>query len=363
MKLPFLLGTARAQAAAREEPSLPAHPWHRLLLGALVVGLVALVSASQGTVSIPLATLVRMVAAKLPFLEVSQTWPDSWEVILWQLRMPRVVLAGLVGAALAVSGAAYQGLFRNPLADPYLIGVAAGAALGATVALVTPVPLYFHGLSILPLAAFLGALSAVGAAYWVARRSHGLHLTTLVLAGVAVASLYAAVSRLLLLRSDPDVRPLLAWLLGTLGNSQWRDVLITLPYIVLGVVVMLAYGRLLNVLQLDEEEARQLGVRVEVVKVMLIGAASLTTAAAVSVSGLIGFVGLVAPHAVRLVWGHDYRTLLPMTLIVGAGFLILADLTSRLAARPGELPVGVVTAFCGAPFFLYLLTRTGRRLP
>ena len=340
-----------------------AYPWRRLAIGAAVVVLMGLLAAGIGSVAIPPFTLAKMVASRLPFVDVSHSWPTSWDAIFWNIRLPRVALAGLVGLALATSGATYQGLFRNPLADPYLIGVAAGAGLGATIVLVTPVPHYFGGVSILPIVAFLGAISAVGVAYGIARRAGGLPLTTLILAGVAVAALANALISILMIRSDPDLRPLMSWLLGGFGRSQWRDVLVVLPYLGIGFLLMMAYGRILNLLQLDEDDAKQLGVNVERAKLVLIVVASLTTAAAVSVSGLIGFVGLIAPHAVRLLWGYDYRSLVPMSALLGAGFLIVADLVARTIAGSGELPVGIITAFCGAPFFLYLLRRSGRASP
>ena len=323
-----------------------------------MLGLIAVIAVGVGSVYIPPQTVVKIVAGELPFLDVAGGWPEIWDTIIWQLRFPRVVLAGVVGAALAVSGATYQGLFRNPLADPYFIGVAAGAALGATVVVLTSVPFYFHGFSLLPVASFAGAIVAVTMAYSVARQSGALPLLTLILAGLAISALAQAVTGYLIINSDPDVRPLLAWLLGGFIGAQWKDVYTILPYLAVGVVVMVAYARILNIFQLNEEEAKQLGVNVERTKVVLIVLASLTAAAAVSVSGIIGFVGIVAPHAVRLVWGNDHRFLLPMAMIVGAGFLILADLAARTTVSPSELPVGIVTAFCGAPFFLYLLRRS-----
>lgn len=356
--LPFSLG-ARGQAyRAHQKPMYLAYPWWRLATGLVVVLVIALVATGVGSVYVPPLTTAQILVAKLPFVAMDSTWPDSWTTIIWQIRFPRVVVAGLVGGSLAVSGATYQGLFRNPLADPYLIGVAGGAGLGATVILVTQIPIYISGFSLLPVAAFAGAIIAVTLAYMVARQSEGIPLATLILAGVAIASIASAVTSYLMISSDSDVRPLLSWLLGGLLGTQWRDVYTILPYLLPGFLVMMAYGRILNMLQLNEEEAKQLGVNVERTKLILIALASLTTAAAVSVSGLIGFVGLIAPHAVRLVWGHDHRFLLPMALLTGAGFLILADLAARMVVRPSELPVGVVTAFCGAPFFLYLLRRS-----
>ena len=333
------------------------YPWRRTAVGLGLMVLVVAVAAGVGSVAIPPMTVIKVLASRLPFVDIAHTWPETSDTILWQLRLPRIALAGIVGAALALSGATYQGLFRNPLADPFLIGVASGAGLGATIVLVTGVPYDFYGVSLLPAAAFVGAIAAVTLAYVLARTSEGLPLTTLILAGVAIAYLASALGVLLMIRSDSDLRPVLSWLLGGFISAQWKHSLMMLPYLVPSVLIVLSYGRILNVLQLDEEHARQLGVNVERTKLLLIVAASLATAAAVSFSGLIGFVGLIAPHAVRLLWGVDYRTLLPMAAIVGAAFLILADLVARTVASPAELPVGVVTAFCGAPFFLYLLRR------
>jgi iron complex transport system permease protein len=350
-----------ARHVAKVGSGRPTHLWIRLGIGLSVLLVVGVLAGGVGSVYIPAADLLAILLSKLPLWDTPTTAPDSWETIVWQIRSPRIALAALVGASLAISGATYQGLFRNPLADPYLIGVASGAGLGATIVLVTNVPLSYQGFSLLPVSAFVGGLSAATLAYFIARRSGGLPLTTLILAGVAISALFAAGTSLLMIRSDPDVRPLLAWLLGGFTGTQWGDVWTLLPYLTIGALGMSAYGRVLNLFQLDEEEARNMGVNVQRAKVVLIVLASLTTAAAVSMSGLIGFVGLIAPHAVRLLWGPDYRLLLPMSMLVGAIFLVAADVVARTAASPTELPVGVVTAFCGAPFFLYLLMR-GRRL-
>ena len=358
--LPFTLRAIRARSrdsGSEAERRYLTYPWWRLAIGVVAVPVIGILASGVGSVHVPPLTTARIVVDKLPFLDLDATWPGSWETIIWQIRFPRIILAGLVGACLAISGATYQGLFRNPLADPYLIGVAAGAGLGATVVLISSVPVYLGGFSLLPIAAFAGAILAVAAAYTVSRRSGGLPLSTLILAGVAIASLATAVTSYLMIRSDSDIRPLVSWLLGGFIGARWDDVYVILPYLVVGILVMMAYSRILNMFQLNEEEAKELGVNVERAKIILIVMASLTTAAAVSVSGLIGFVGLIAPHAVRLLWGYDHRSLLPMAMITGAGFLILADLVARTVVSPTELPVGVVTAFCGAPFFLYLLRK------
>lgn len=347
----------REKAAVVTGRRVGVFPWRRLGVGLVVVALVSVLASGVGAVAIPPLTVVKIGLSRLPLVELAETWPDTWDTIVWQLRLPRVALAAIVGGSLAMSGATYQGLFRNPLADPYLIGVASGAGLGATIVLVTGVPETFAGVGVLPVAAFVGAIGAVLLAYGVARGSGGLPLTTLILAGVAVAALAGAVTTLLMIRSDPDLRPVLSWLLGGFASAQWKHSVVVLVYLGPSAIVMLSYGRVLNVLQLDEAHSTQLGVDVDRTKLVLIGAASLATAAAVAFSGLIGFVGLIAPHAVRLVWGPDHRSLIPMAAIVGAGFLIVADLVARTVVSPSELPVGIVTAFCGAPFFLYLLRR------
>ena len=336
------------------------YPWKRLVVGSGVVVLVGVLAAGLGTVRIPPLTVLEILVARLPGVDITATWPDSWDTILWRLRLPRIVLAGIVGGSLAIAGATYQGLFRNPLAAPSLIGATAGAGLGATIVMVTGVPSAVLGVSILPAAAFAGAIAAVAVAYVVARNAGALPLTSLILAGVAVSALASAATALLMIRSESELRPVLSWLLGGFISAQWKHAVLILPYLVPGAIVALYYGRVLNVLQLDEEHARQLGVNGQTPKLLLIGAATLVPAAAVSFTGPIGFVGLIAPHAVRLAWGVDHRFLLPMAALVGAAFLILADLAARTVASPAELPVGVVTAFCGAPFFLYLLRRRQR---
>ena len=336
------------------------YPWWRLLLGAVVVLAASALAVSRGSVDIPLRALIEIVAARLPGLALQPDVPGTWDTILWQLRFPRVLLAAIVGGGLAIAGAAYQGLFKNPLADPYLVGVASGAGLGATVVLLTGVPLFIGGVGILPIAAFAGGIGAVAVAYTIARGAHGTPLTTLILAGVAISALAGSVTSLLMIRSDPDLRPVISWLLGSFIAAEWRDSGVVILYLVPSLGVILGFARVLNVMQLSEEHASMLGVDVEKVKLLMIGAATLATAAAVSVSGLIGFVGLVAPHVVRLLWGVDYRFILPMSGLIGATFLVLADLVARTVVSPGELPVGIVTAFCGAPFFLYVLMRRRR---
>ena len=281
---------------------------------------------------------------------------SNWSII-WNIRAPRVVLAALVGSTLSLAGASYQGVFRNPLVDPYLLGVAAGAGLGATV--VFTVGRHVSESWIidpLPLAAFVGGLVAVvvtyvvGSAFGSERAS-----TTLVLAGVAVTSLTTAIQTFLLQRNTDVVRQVYSWILGRLSTATWGDVRLVLPYVVVSTVALLMHRRLLDVLRVGDEEASALGADVRRIRLVVVGAATLGTAAVVAVSGLIGFVGIIVPHAVRLLAGASYRLVLPLSMILGAAFLIAADIPGRVLDRPAETPIGVVTAFLGAPFFLFLL--------
>jgi len=263
----------------------------------------------------------------------------------------------LTGAALAGSGAAYQGLFRNPLADPYLIGVASGAGLGAVLVLSQSWPSTPLGFYAIPAAAFLGALLAVSVVLAIARIGKTVPVTTMLLAGIAVSSFATALSSFVMLYSENELRRAIAWLLGGASLSGWQPVLAALPYIAVGLGVLLISGHQLNVLQLGEEQAQQLGLPVERIKFVLIAAASLAAAAAVAFSGMIGFIGLIVPHALRLVWGGDYRRLLPLSILGGAAVLLLADLLARSVFAPQVLPVGILTALAGVPFFLWLLRR------
>jgi iron complex transport system permease protein len=279
------------------------------------------------------------------------------ETIVLDIRLPRVIMAGLVGAALSIAGATYQGLFRNPLADPYLIGVAQGASLGAVTGFLLPFDWNGGAFGVIPVLAFAGAVCSVTIVYSLARVGKTLPVTTLILAGVALGALWGSVVSYLIINSGEKIHGIVFWMMGSFSLSDWSEVGVVLPYILAGIIIILIYGRSLNVMQLDEEQAQQLGINVERVKLVLLAAATLITAAAVSFVGTIGFVGIIIPHAVRLLWGPDHRFLLPLSVLTGAIFLILADLGARTIMAPVEIPIGVITAVCGVPFFLYLLRR------
>jgi iron complex transport system permease protein len=294
---------------------------------------------------------------RLPFVSIHSGMSATDWSIIWQIRAPRVVLAALVGSTLSISGASYQGVFRNPLVDPYLLGVAAGAGLGATI-VITVNRSGSSGWIIdpLPLAAFLGGLLAVLATYLVGSSvKNDRSSISLVLAGVAVTSLATAVQTFLLQRNSDVVRQVYSWILGRLSSATWGDVRLVVPYVLISTVALLMHRRLLDVLRVGDEEATALGVDVSRVRLIVVVAATLGTAAVVAVSGLIGFVGIIVPHAIRLVVGSSYRIVLPMSLLFGAVFLIVADIPGRILDNPAETPIGVVTAFLGAPFFLLIL--------
>jgi iron complex transport system permease protein len=294
-------------------------------------------------------------------LPVEVTAPETAQTILFDIRLPRIALVAVTGAALAGSGAAYQGLFRNPLADPYLLGIAAGAGLGAVIAMTVQFPATVAGYLIVPLAAFVGAVATALLVVSIARVGRATPVATLILAGVAVGSFMTALSTFLMLRGEDELRRAINWMLGGFALGGWLPVLAVLPEVVVGLALLLMSARPLNVLQFGEDQARQLGLDVSRAKWVVIGAASLTTAAAVAFSGIIGFVGLAVPHLVRLAWGGDYRRLIPLSIVAGAACLLVADLIARTVIAPQELPLGVVTALLGAPFFVWLLRRTKRQ--
>jgi len=311
-----------------------------------------------GPVHIPLDAVIQGLTTWLGLAPMSTPYPDTFATILLDIRLPNAVLVALTGMALGSSGAAYQGVFRNPLADPYIIGVASGAGLGAVAAMSVHWPGDLSAMRIIPLAAFAGAMLTVMVVYGLARVGKTAPISTLILAGVAVSAFTSALTSLLMLISTAQLHRAIAWLLGGFALGGWEPVRAELPYLILGIGALVLLRRPLNVLQFGDEQALQLGLHVERYKAAVLIAASLTAAAAVSFSGVIGFVGLIVPHAVRLIWGSDYRHLLPLSTICGGMVLLAADSAARMLLAPQVLPVGIITAMIGAPFFLLLLKKT-----
>lgn len=277
--------------------------------------------------------------------------------IIWQIRFPRVLLAFLIGASLATAGAAFQGLLQNPLADPYTIGVSSGAALGATAAILVLPGIGISSMFYIPLFSFAGALLALFTVYQLGRVGGRLPVVTVLLAGVVISSFFSAMISLSMLFAGEQMRSIFFWLVGGLGMKGWSYVTLIIPSLVIGLAVIIYLSRDLNLILMGETDALSLGVEVEKVKKMILVAASLLTAGAVSVSGMIGFVGLIVPHAMRILIGPDHRFLFPASVLGGGLFLVIADTFARTVLSPVELPVGIITAFLGAPFFMYLLRR------
>lgn len=354
--------TAGARAPGRPRSRL----FRPLPFALLVLALTACAATTLGSAAIPATTVVALLLNQLPFVALPVEGPASWERIVVDVRLPRIAIAGVTGAALAYAGATYQGVFRNSLADPYLLGVASGAGLGAAVAIMSPLDTSTYGFGWVPLCAFVGAGAAVTLTYVVARAggeggAGRAADTALILAGVAVSAVASAVTSFAMLTGGERAQPIFSFLFGTLNSANWERLLVGSPYALLGAAVVVPYARVLNVLQLDEQQAAELGVDVTRTKLVLLAGASLLAAAAVAFAGVIGFVGLVIPHVVRMVYGHDYRRLLPLAAVLGAAFLIGADAAARMVLRPQEVPVGIVTALVGGPFFLYVLRARGGR--
>ncbi len=320
------------------------------MLVAFVAGVLA------GATNVPFSSFWMLITGR-----AAEVPPVHWSIVC-QVRVPRAIMASCVGALLATSGALLQGFLRNPLAEPYLLGISSGAALAVTGVILLNVPLFIGGIYVVPPAAFAGALATLLAVYFLAQSRGRLHVTTLILAGVVVSAFLAALISLLASLNLDRYYEILSWLLGHLQPLSRNAEVWIAGYAAVGLAAALAQSRDLNALLLGEEKAAALGVNVEAVKRSLFVLASLLTGVAVSASGLIGFVGLVAPHLSRLLLGPDHRLLLPASALSGAALLLLSDLVARLALAPTELPVGVVTALVGGPFFLYLLVRHARQL-
>jgi iron complex transport system permease protein len=354
-----------ALAATRSRQRLRSGLRHRpiaLAIGGIGLLLLVLVAGvATGTVAVAPSDTLAILAHRLLGLDVARTWSPAAETIVMDLRLPRVLTAMTVGVGLAISGATFQGLLRNPLADPYVLGTASGAALGAAIAVLLPVRALVLEFGLLHTLAFLGALGAVFLVYRLSRVAGSGQMTSLLLTGYAVGSLLAAGLAMAMYLSGAGLRQIFAYLLGGFDAASWGRLAAALPLVLGASVLIVLRARSLNGLLLGEEAAAHLGVDVRRERAILLGLASLATAASVAVSGLIGFVGLVAPHVVRLAVGPNARLVLPLAALLGASLMAGADLVARLF---GEIPVGVVTAVIGAPFFLVLLrrARTGYEL-
>lgn len=339
--------------------------WAVWTIGLLAILLFTVgIAVSWGSGGLSVTDVWRILFGRLPGMAqwVGTDWPQSAETIVWQIRMPRIVLAALVGAALSVAGAIFQGVLRNPLADPYILGVSSGAALGAAIVIFFGVEYAWVGRWTLPLVAFLGGCLTLLLVFSIARGNGHKPMETLILAGVIVQAFLGAVLSLLIALSHDQLQKIIYWMLGSVALLDWREAWVMIPYLLVGLLVAMFYSRELNILALGERTASHTGVAVVRTRIILLIVASLLTGAAVAIAGVIGFVGLVVPHMLRLLIGSDHRVLVPLSVLAGAVFMIWADTFARLVLSPRELPVGVLTACVGAPLFAYLLQRRANRL-
>ncbi|KML44187.1 MAG: FecCD family ABC transporter permease [Bacillota bacterium] len=322
-----------------------------------------LMGVSIGTVSVHPITIIRVISAEIfPFISLGNT--DAMHAnIIMNIRLPRVLLAGLVGASLAIAGAAFQGLLRNPLADPYTIGVSSGASLGAVLTLFFGLSIPFAGMFTLPLFSILFSFLTIFAVLLFARNiERSMKVETIILTGIIFSSFLGALISLMIALTGEELRQIIGWLLGSVSMRGWAYINIILPFFIIGAILLLVNSKELNAMSFGEEKAQHIGVDVQKRKMMVLVAGSILTGAAVAVSGTIGFVGLVIPHLTRMLWGPDHRHLLPLSILMGSGFLIIADLVSRTIITPSELPIGVITALIGAPAFGVILMKRKNKL-
>lgn len=323
----------------------------------LALAIIIVLSVSIGQADVSFLKAANIIASKIPYLknftDLSDV-RDSQQVIILNVRLPRILLAALTGMALAAVGTTFQGLLKNPMADPYIIGVSSGSALGAALAIVSGISLSI-GYFMLPLAAFLGALISIFTVYNIARVGNKIPVYNLLLSGVALSSFLSALTSLLMILNSKETGQILYWMLGSFAGKTWEHVQIALPLISLGIISLYFFARELNLLLFGESTAQNLGVNVEKTKKILLVLGSFTVASAVAVSGTIGFVGLIVPHSIRLITGSDHRILLPAASLAGGVFMVFADTVARTILSPAEIPVGIITALFGGPFFIYLL--------
>ena len=331
----------------------------------VTMGIVAgfIFSLGIGSVYVPPGEIAKMILNRLPLLagKITRDWSATNEAIVLQLRLPRVILAFMIGSQLSAAGVIYQGVFRNPMADPYIIGASTGASLGASLGILFFPALKVFGVGSTPLFAFLGSAGTVFLVYSLASIGGRTYSFTLLLSGVAVSSFMSAIVSFLMYFSDDKLRRIYVWMMGSFSSQGWNEIYINLPYALVGFLMAYWNLRYLNILQLGEETAFFTGVDTERLKKVTLSAAALLTASAVAVSGVIGFVGLIIPHITRMIIGPDYRQLLPLSSLIGGLYLMLADTVSRVIIAPTELPVGVLTALFGGPFFIYLLFQKKNR--
>jgi iron complex transport system permease protein len=338
--------------------------WGGAGIALLLLSIVVSLSFGTAQAQIPIHDVWRILWHQLPVVGdlVNPDWNVSAEQIVLKVRFPRIMLAVLVGACLSLAGAGFQGVLRNPLADPYTLGVASGSAVGASFLILFGLQTAIVGIWSVPIVAFMTGMLSLLIVLRLASMNGKFQLETLILSGVVVQAFLGSFVSFMVSLSDQVVNEILNWLMGSLTFKGWAEVGVLVPYLVIGLLVLLSYGRTLNLFALGERQAEHLGINVGRTRLIVLMVSTLITAAAVSMSGTVGFVGLVVPHLVRLMVGPDYRMIIPITALFGASYLLWADTLARLLLSPTEIPLGVVTSFLGAPFFIYLLRKHKRKM-
>jgi iron complex transport system permease protein len=330
-----------------------------LLMFILLILLIAVFS-TMGSANIKVVDTVRIILSKFPVLgdhiDTSDI-SDSSKIIILNIRLPRVLLGVIVGAALSISGAAFQGIFKNPMADPYIIGISSGAALGAAISIVAKIDFSLLGMSSVSIGAFIGAIAAAFLVYFISRVKNKIPVDNLLLSGVAVGQFFTAVMSFIMVINSKDMSKIIFWTLGSFSGKGWEPFLKTSPPVIIFMIILTFFAKDLNIILTGEEAAQSLGVEVEKTKIYILVICAFITSSVVSVCGIIGFVGLIIPHIVRLIVGPDHRILLPSSALVGGMFMIFADTVARTVISPTEIPVGIITAMFGGPFFIYLLRK------
>ncbi|RCW41172.1 MULTISPECIES: iron ABC transporter permease [unclassified Halanaerobium] len=321
----------------------------------LLIFLIGIISLMIGSTFIPFSDIIL-------FLKEDADLSATTGLILQDIRLPRIILSLLVGSGLAVAGAVFQGVIRNPMVDPYIIGISAGAGTGVTLAFLLGLKFSIAGINSVPIFAFLGSVATVFAVYQLARVDNKLPVMTFLLAGVALSFILNSVMSFLMVIRTENLHKIIYWLMGSLAAASWSDIYMILPYFIIALIIIIFYLKELNIILLGEENAVHLGVNAEKVKLIMLGAASLLTASVVSVSGSIGFIGLVIPHIARMLVGPDHRKLMPLAAFLGGGFLLISDNIARSIMPPLELPVGIITAIAGGPYFIYLLRKKSKNI-
>tara|TARA_B100000029_G_scaffold513541_1_gene613459 strand:+ start:4351 stop:5397 length:1047 start_codon:yes stop_codon:yes gene_type:complete len=328
--------------------------WMKISIALLVLISISIFSLTQGYANIHLGTIAEIFLQMIVTNDQSPI-SEASRLIITEIRLPRLVAAIVVGAALAYSGATYQGIFRNPLADPFLLGIASGASLGIALLIISPWQQNLYVGILSPIVAFFSSGITIVVVLLLARKAGKFDNYSIILAGVALSAIFSAFTSFILLTGGENARPIFGFLFGGFNTITWLKVILCTPYILVGSTIIFFFGHRLNLLQLDDDQAQNLGLNVENTRMILLAAASLIAAAAVAMAGIIGFVGLIVPHMIRLIVGSDYRLLLPLAAIFGSTFVVITDVIARTVINPQEIPVGIVTAMVGGPFFIWLL--------